>query len=256
MSNLEKLHLNVYANRKTTFIDGNNFYKDILNYMPQLTKLTFDIRSYLRHCNQTDLPTNQDLQCTFENFPNDHIISYIDYFPYQDCAWCSIFTYPYTKKEYSYVTNNFPGVYCKSVREIKLHDEQHPFEYEYFFRICQSFPFVKNIYLMNSNPPKEKLFNESKQDKPHLSILQFPYLNYLTLYDAHDNYIELFLDHTRTSLPDDIHLNIEFESLERVTYHFTRDMTRVNCQKLKRLGLNGHGLPKYARNYFPHTKIC
>ena len=107
---------------KTTFIDGNKLHEDILKHMPQLMKLTFDIRSYLRQCNQTNLPTNEELQRTFQNFPNNHVISHIDYFSYQSCGWCSIFTYPYTRAEYGYVTNNFPGVRCEYVRIIKLFD--------------------------------------------------------------------------------------------------------------------------------------
>ena len=86
-------------------------------------------------------------------------------------------------------------------------------------------------------------------------MIQFPHLTCLILYDAHDDYIELFLDHTRVSLSNNVHLNLDFEPLKRVTYHFTRDMTRINCQKLKSLLLNGYGLPKYARSYFLHTEI-
>ena len=255
MSNLEKLHLNFYAEMKTMFIDGNKLHEDILNHMPQLIQLTFDIRSYLLHCNLTDLPTNEELQRTFHNFSNERIISYIDYFPFRRHGWCSIFTYPYTRTEFGYVSNHFPGVRCESVREIRLFDEQHSFEYEFFLRICQSFPFVEKIYIIYSKPPKEKLFKESNQDNPHFSMIEFPHLTCLILYGAHDDYIELFLDHTRVSLSNNVHLNVDFEPLKRVTYHFTRDMTRINCQKLKSLYLNGYGLPKYARHYFPHTKI-
>jgi hypothetical protein len=132
MSNLEKLHLNVYVSVEKIFIDGNNLNKNIVNHMTQLKKFTFNIRSYLNVLNESDLPTNEDLKYTFRNFKNNQIISYIDYFPFKREGWCSIYTYPYTMKIYSYVTNNFPGVLCKSVREIKLYDEQYPFEYEFF----------------------------------------------------------------------------------------------------------------------------
>jgi hypothetical protein len=248
MSNLEKLHLNVYATMKKTFIDGNNLNKNIVNHMTQLRKFTFDMRSYLDGCNESDLPTNEDLKYTFRNFKNNQIISSIDYFPYRRSAWCTIYTYPYTRKTY-YVTNHFPGVLCKSVREITLSDEQHPFEYEFFLRISQSFPLVEKLSLINSKP---QLSKESNKD---LSIIKFDHLTNITLYGAHDDYIELFLDHTKTSLSNNVHLNVEFEPLKRVTYHFTRNTTRINCEKLKSLHLNSYGLSKYARNYFPHTKI-
>jgi hypothetical protein len=255
MSNLEKLDLNVYISVEKTFIDGNNLNKNILNHMIQLRKFTFNIRSYLNVRNESDLPTNEDLKYTFSHFKNNQIISYIDYFPIKRECWCSIYTYPYTRETYGYVTNNFPGVLCKSVRKITLYDEQNPFEYEFFLRISQSFPFVEELSLRNSKPQKNKLSNESNKDNQDLSIIKFHHLTYITLYEAHDDYIELFLDHTKISLSNNVHLNVELEPLIRVTYYFTRNTTRINCEKLKSLYLNGYVFPKYARNYFPHTKI-
>jgi hypothetical protein len=108
----------------------------------------------------------------------------------------------------------------------------------------------KNCLYIILNHKKNKLSRES-----NISIIKFDHLTNITLYGAHDDYIELFLDHTKISLSNNVHLNVEFEPLKRVTYHFTRNTTRINCQKLKSLFLNGYGLPKYARNYFPHTKI-
>ncbi|CAF3030763.1 unnamed protein product [Rotaria sp. Silwood2] len=254
MSNLEKLHLNVYVSMKETFIDGNNLKKNIINHMPRLNKFTFNIRSYLDNRNQNDLPTTEDIKHTFSDIKNNQIISYVDYFQSRRSGWCSIYTYPYILKSYGYVTNNFPGVLCKSVREIELYDE-HPFEYKFFLRTSQLFPFVEELSLSNSKPQKNKLCRESNKDNQHLSIIKFHHLTNLTLYGAHDDYIEQFLDDTKTSLSNNVHLNVEFEPLKRVTYHFTRNATRINCQKLKSLWLNGYGLPKYAKNNFPHTKI-
>jgi hypothetical protein len=114
---------------------------------------------------------------------------------------------------------------------------------------------VKKLNLRNSKPQKNKLSRQSNKDNQHLSIIKFPHLTNMTLYGAHDDYIEQFLDHTKTFLSNNIHLNVEFEPLKRVTYHFTRNTTRINCEKLKSLFLNCYGLPKYAKNYFPHTKI-
>jgi len=255
MSNLEKLHLNLYASMKKTFIDGNNLKKNIINYMPRLNKFTFNIRSYLDDCNQFDLPTNEDIKHTFTDFKNNHIISCVDYFPSRNFGWCSIFTYPFPLKSYGYVTNNFPSVLCQSVREISLHDE-HPFEYEFFLRTSHSFPFVEKLSLMNSKPPKNKLSQQSNKDNQDLSIIKFHHLTNLTLYDTHHDYIELFLDGTKTSLLNNIHLNVSFKPLKRATCRFTRNTTRINCEKVTSLCLNGRVLPKYARNYFPRTKIC
>jgi hypothetical protein len=235
---------------KKKFIDGNNLKKNVINHMPCLSKFTFNIRSYLNNCNQIDLPVNEDVKKTFNDFKTNHIISYTDYFPSQRSGSSSIFTYPYTLKTYNDITNNFPGVLCKSVRKITLSDE-HPFEHEFFLRISQSFPFVEQLTLYNTKGQKNKLDNQD------LSIVKFHHLLYITLIDdAHDDYIEQFLDNTKTFLSNNVHLNVKLEQLEVVTHHFTRDSTRINCQKLKSLNVfSCNGLSASARKYFPHTYI-
>ncbi|CAF3094044.1 unnamed protein product [Rotaria sp. Silwood2] len=254
MSTLEKLHLNVYVYMEKIFIDGNNLKKNIIDHMARLKNFTFNIDSFLHLRNQIDLTSTEDIKHTFRDFKNNHIISYIDYFHNDHSSRCFIYTYPYKWKSYGYITNNFPGVLCKFVREITLYDE-HPFEYEFFLRISQSFPFLKELSVMNSKPQKNKLCRESNKDNQDLSIIKFHYLTSVTLYSAHDDYIEQFLDDSKTFLSNNVHLNVYFESLKRVTYHFTRNTTRTNCAKLKSLFLNGYGLPKYARDYFSHTKV-
>jgi len=250
MSNLEKLHLNIDVSMKKTFVDGNNLNTNIINYMSRLNKFTFNIRSYLDDINLFDLPTNEDIKQTFNDFKTNHIISCVDYFPSQHSGWCSIFTYPFPFKSYIYVTNNFPSVLCRSVREIVLHDER-PFEYEFFLRTSHSFPFVEKLFLSNCNRPKKHYL-----DNQDLSMIKFHHLTYLSLYGAHDDYIELFLDGTKTSLLKNIHLNVCSKALERVTCRFTSHTTRINYEKIKSLCLYGCVLSTYARNYFPHAEIC
>ncbi|CAF3184626.1 unnamed protein product [Rotaria socialis] len=131
MFNLEKLDLYLAICCKNALIDGNNLKKNIINHMPKLNKFKFNIRSTVRLDNQINLLSNEDIQYTFNDFPNNQIISCVDYFSEIKQSQCHIYSYPYEWKEYHQITNSFPGGISNNVREISLFDEQ-PFEH-YFF---------------------------------------------------------------------------------------------------------------------------
>ncbi|CAF3547553.1 unnamed protein product [Rotaria sp. Silwood1] len=167
-----------------------------------------------------------------------------------------LFIYSYEWKEYHKITNNFSGETFKYVREISLFDER-PFEHEFFFKISQSFPFMKKLTLINeksqNNKQSRKLDDDNNQ---HLSIIEYPYLSELDLVEAHDAYIEQFLVDTKTCLSNGICLTVDYQALYRVTQQFTRNTTQLNCIKIRCLGLNDIcQIPKYVKEYFPHTKI-
>ncbi|CAF3949473.1 unnamed protein product [Rotaria sordida] len=254
MSNLEKLDLNLSLSMKKAFVDGNDLKKNIINHMLRLDKFTFNICSVLHLDNEINLPSNEDIQNTFHDFKNSHIISCLDYFQEQQSSQCLIYSYPYRSKFYKYITNNFSGGLFKCVREISLFDV-HPFEHEFFLRISQSFPFMQKLALRNYKPQNNKLCKESKNDNQDLSIIKYPHLTNLTLSRSHDDYVEQFLLDTKTCLPNNVHLNVTYQTLERVTHNFTRDATRINCQKLKSLSINPIRIFKHVKNYFPHTEI-
>ncbi|CAF1211488.1 unnamed protein product [Rotaria sordida] len=216
MSNLEKLDLNLSLSMKKAFVDGNDLKKNIINHMLRLDKFTFNIRSVLHLHNEINLPSNEDIQNTFRNFKNNHIISCLDYFQEQQSSQCLIYSYPYKSKFYKYITNNFSGGLFKCVREISLFDV-HPFEHEFFLRISQSFPFMQKLALRNYKPQNNKLCKESKNDNQDLSIIKYPHLTNLTLSRSHDDYVKQFLLDTKTCLPNNVHLNVTYQTLERVT---------------------------------------
>ncbi|CAF1492795.1 unnamed protein product [Rotaria sordida] len=150
MLNLEKLdlHLNNVVHDKG-FIDGNNLKENIINYMPQLNKFTFNIRSFKPSPNLINLPSNEDIQHTFKEFKNNQIISCVDYFQKRQCGCCHVYSYPYRMKYYDNITNNFPGGLLKYVQTVQLYDD-YPFEYEFFRRIAQSFPSSNNTSSTNT----------------------------------------------------------------------------------------------------------
>jgi len=142
MSNLEQLNLYFAMFGRKTFIEGNNL-KNIINYLPQLNKFMFNVRSSIPVEYQINLPSNEDIQYTFKDFKNNQSIS-IDYFPEAKDVQCHIYSHPYIWKDYKNITNSFSGGLFKCVREVLLFDER-PFDHEFFLRITQSFPFLKKI---------------------------------------------------------------------------------------------------------------
>ena len=254
---LEKLdlHLNNVVRDKGLIL-GNTLKENIINYMPQLNKFTFNIRSFKLSPNRINLPSNEDVQHTFKEFKNNQIISCVDYFEKRQCNSCHIYSYPYRMEYYDNITNNFPGGLFKYVQTVSLYDD-HPFECEFFRQIAQSFPFMKNLTVMNEKPQKNKFYRKSKKvDNQDLSIIKFPHLIDLHLCQAHDDYVEQFLVDTEICLSNNVYLSVCYEAMKRVTENFTRHATRINCAKLYRLHLHGeYNITKFLKDYFPQTNI-
>ena len=247
MLNLEKVDLYLVIPCKNRFLNGNDLKENLLNHLMKLNQLSFNIRSIIRLSNEMNILSNEDIQSTFNDFFNNRILCSVDYFSEMKQGQCHIYSYPYQWKEYHQITNHFRDIISKYVRQISLFDEQS-FEHEFFLQISKSFPLMKKLTLINEKAQKKK--------NHHLSITEYPHLSYLNLTDAHDDYLEEFFLQTNTSLPDHLHLSVDYQRLKRVTQHFTSNTTRNNCQKLRSLVLIGkHRIPKYVKEYFPQTKI-
>lgn len=249
MFNLEELGLYIKVSDKKTFIDGNDLKNNIINNMLKLKKFQFYIRSNIFLSNQINLQSNDNIQNTFKDFKNNNIISWTDYFVDSQQGQCHVYTYPYKLNEYCKISNNFPGGLFKCVTKILLYDER-PFEHKFFLQISQSFPLVKKIIIENMKPQKKI------DDNQNLPIIEYPQLTILDLTDAHLDYIELFLLHTKMSLSNNVHMIVIYQALRRVTEKFQKHSTRINCEKLARLNILGqYRIPKYVKKYFPHTEI-
>ncbi|CAF2146388.1 unnamed protein product [Rotaria magnacalcarata] len=91
----------------------------------------------------------------------------------------------------------------------------------------------------------------SSHNNQHFSIIKYPRLIELVLYDAHEDYVEQFLLDTKSSLPFDIDLYVYFRPLKKVTHNFTRDATRINCSKVKFSYYKSmKRIPKHFKDYF------
>ncbi|CAF3433025.1 unnamed protein product [Rotaria sp. Silwood1] len=253
MLNLEELDLNIQVQCYEKFIDGDTLKKDIIIYMPQLYKLTFNICSIINHRDQTIFPLNEDIQKTFKYFSNNQIITCIDHFQEEGCSQCHIYSYPYKWKVYNYITNNFPGGLFTSVTQVSLYDER-PFEHEFFLRIQKSFPYLKELTINNRKAQNNKQLIKLNNDYQILSIIEYPYLTRLNIIKTHDDYVEFFLFDTKISLPNNLHLCVDYQSLKRVTYDFTRYITRNHSSKLAALYLSTlDQIDEHIKNYFPHA---
>lgn len=237
MINLEKLILYLVIECNETFIDGNNLKNNIINYMPLLHEFRFNIRSMIPFHSGMYLVSNDDIQRTFKNFPDYEVISSVDYFPHDRCGQCHIYSYPYTLTHYDNISNHFSGGLFNCVQIVTLFDE-HPFEHEFFMRIAQAFPFLKDLTITNSKPQKYKQHSNLNDENRDISIIVYSHLTELHFIQAHDDYVEQFLLDTKTCFLNDIYVSIHDDVLQRVTHNFTRDATQKNYSKIKTLHLH------------------
>ncbi|CAF2610617.1 unnamed protein product [Rotaria sp. Silwood2] len=137
---------------------------------------------------------------------------------------CNVYSYPLTLRCYYNITNNFPGGLFKCVREVELYDE-YSFEHEFFLRIEKSFSLMEKLTLKNKKPQNNKQYNKSKEDIGHLSVVEYPHLTDLILYEVHYDYIEEFLIDTKMCLTNGVVLCMKYKSLKEVIRNFTRNET-------------------------------
>ncbi|CAF4264189.1 unnamed protein product, partial [Rotaria sordida] len=193
-----------------------------------------NIHSKLSFDNEIHFLSNKDIQDTFTDFKDYEVISSDDYFPNDGSSQSHIYTYPYTLRHYNNITNNFPRRLFNYVQVVTLFDERS-FEHEFFMRLVQAFPCLKDLTITNSEPQKHKQYSNSNDENQDFSIIEYPHLIYLNLFEIHDDYAEQFLLDTKTCFLNNICLPIDDDVIQRVTQNFTRDATRNNYSKVKTL---------------------
>ncbi|CAM4895107.1 unnamed protein product [Rotaria socialis] len=215
MVNLENLilYLSIIRNNKN-YIDGNELYNDILIYMPQLNKFTFNIRTNVDKKNDGIVfSSNEDIQHSFRRKEYGLVGSYVETFT--------------TSVEYKCYSNSMPyhfksGMF-DNVQSLIMTDI-YPFENNFFDVISQSFPLLKELYIFNEKPQKNK--------QQSMTLIAFSHLIDLDLSSAHADYAERFLVDKHCYLPCLLNINIRYEPLALVTNNFTGDATRLTCSKL------------------------
>ncbi|CAF4381823.1 unnamed protein product, partial [Adineta steineri] len=85
------------------------------------------------------------------------------------------------------------------------------------------------------------------------SLIEFKNLNYLNVMAADISYLEQFLLNTRTNVPSLTELHANYGHLKYVTEDFTRDATRFNCTKIKKLYTEVNLM--YLNDYFHYFPL-
>ncbi|CAF4057158.1 unnamed protein product [Rotaria sordida] len=254
MSNLEELTLYIHIFGGPIFISGTHLHNEILVYMSQLHTFTFYITSENDFIDPPILISNLDIQRTFTNIKCGQIVCMIDYFAI-DKTICRVFSLPLKFHCLKKIPNNIPNLVFNSVTHLELWDE-NPFKYEFFIRLARAFPFIKSLSIWNIVPASWTFDKSHLNDKDWCSIIEYPHLISLDIVRANIYYVEHFLNETKTYLPRLTELKIRYEDLEMVTTNFTRDETRRNSAKVKRL-IVGHSTvyPKDVYYYFPLLSV-
>ena len=227
MNQLEKLTLNVSVGTGERLIDGNDIHQEILIYMPQLQTFIFHIHSI---CDAKSLGENfssKDIERTFINIGYEQVVCMTHYCTSIDMM-CHVFSVPYAFDFLHMFGKNFGKMIFTNVTRLALL-EYAPLEYEFFFRLAQSFPVLRTLKIDNWNSDRYRI----KDDIQSNSFVEYPYLRKLDVSSAHIIYIEQLLHYSTTHLPRLTELEIDYEDLKIVTNDFTRDATRMNCCKIK-----------------------
>ena len=204
----------------STYISGNELHNQFLVYMSKLKKLTSDIKTIVRNENvDIKLPINEEIQNSFVGRLYQQVFSYIRTSSSKRSGVCPIYSLPYDFEYFFSVNNSFQGGRFEKVRQLQMKDIV-PFKYELFQRISQSFPFLKNLYIINDQAMKKKLYVPT--------LITFHFLTFLRLDRADYDYGVLFLLRKYAHLPRLSHLHIEEQSLKKITKNFTIDSMDFN----------------------------
>ncbi|CAF3449915.1 unnamed protein product [Rotaria sp. Silwood2] len=218
--------------------------------MPQLHTFKYYISTEI-FCNYSDLRiSNDDIQQTFRN-----IIKYgqtsciMDYYGAGGTI-CHVYSLPFTFTHLHKITNHFPFIVFNTLTHLSVYDIV-PFEHEFFMRINHAFPLLKYLTIEN-----ERTVHWNSNDNPSYSIIEFTHLTSLKITRADLYYLEQFLAKTNTFLPRLTHLKVNYNDLKTIAINFTREETRLNCSKVKKLIVEKFGIfSEYVYQYFLHCQL-
>ncbi|CAF4089413.1 unnamed protein product, partial [Adineta steineri] len=204
---------------------------EILSYIPTLQLFTFYISTY----NKTiDLFHNMVAQQSTIYIKNQHVNSIINYIS-SWTAVCSIFSIPFEFHRLQDIGNLFPNIIFNHVTYLLVQDII-PLNHEFFIRVARAFPLLKTLRVFNLESQSSNNTNTclSKNNNSNL-IAEYPHLTVLDVRSGNIDYVEQFLDETKTYVPCLTELIVTYNHLRIVTNNFTRQETRRNCANVQRL---------------------
>jgi hypothetical protein len=246
MLNLEELTLQIPVKRtESTYIDGNQLYDEVLNYIPRLNKFTFNIHTHIINRRiRIDLPSNDNIRSSFIKRGFQSIDTCADDRLMNNRGNCHIYSLPYLFRDFLFMSSCFQGGKFDKVRILSMIDRR-PFERKLFQIVSQDFPFLQKLTVVNYEPPSSEQHHSS-------TLITFNHLFKLNLIHVHKDYVTQFLDDRNTRVPCLTDLLIEYETLATVTNYFTNDATRLNCAQIKSLIIYDLFVrPQNFDSYFP-----
>lgn len=180
MLNLEELALQLSVIRgEESYIDGNQLYEEVLNYLPRLNKFMFNIHTNIIKTGiDVDLPSNDDIRNSFikRGFQSVGVCA-ADQRVVNNRGNCHVYSLPYLFRDFLFMTSCFQGGKFDKVRILMMLD-RCPFEHKLFKIISEDFPFLQKLIILNSR--------EQKNDQHHSStLITFNHLFELNLIHAH-----------------------------------------------------------------------
>jgi hypothetical protein len=249
MIKLEELYLDIINEERTTFIDGTQINDKILVHMPYLHKFTFHISTEVELHHFTHYPSSEDIQRTSNNIGYQQVCCILTY--RIDTIICHVFSLPFAFDYLGHIGITFPSMDFSRVRELAVYDN-NAFKHEFFLRIACFFPLLKKLRVINYGPQRQMEDNSISNNNELYSTVEYPNLISLCLRYSHIDYVEQFLNETKTRLPHLTKLTVNYDELRIVTENFTRDATRRNCAQVKQLDIyETIVLSKDFYNYFP-----
>ena len=250
MSYLEQLTLYFRINNRIGFIDSTELDNDILAYMPQLHSFNFYISTRGAAVDLFRYVPNEETRKTVTILGHQRMISFSNYDGIQTGVHHS-FSLPFAFDRLEGVGNTIPDTVFRYVTYLLVEDVI-PFEHEFFVRIARCFPSLVSFRVVSMERQSFNMNTDLSANSQSYAVAQYPHLTSLNLFLANDDYIDEFLNEQKTSVPCLTELNIVFNSLRIITQNFTREQTRRNCAKVKRLIFIGAQVhPKEFYIHFP-----
>ncbi len=250
MCNLEELTLHIPIFNRSTFVDGTQLEEEIVIHMPRLRTFIFYISTDTHVDPSIPCLSNDDIQRTFINGACQQVGCIVDYFTDVQ-AISHVFSLPFAFNRLNVIGNNLPHIIFNNVTFLWICDTV-PFKQEFFVRIARSFPLLKSLCFTNFKSQLSDSNELESANNGSYSVVEYPHMTTLDIMYAHIDYVEQLLHESKTHLPRLVELKIKYDRLRTVTENFTRDATRVNCIKIKRLIIEETVVhPKDFYLYFP-----
>jgi hypothetical protein len=242
MKHLEKLTLylrirtrwqNSFLDDTNPFVDGTHLHNEILVHMSHLHAFIFYISTETMIHNSFHRKSNEDIQQTFTNIKYGQTACIIDDLSTVR-AICYVYSLPFTFTRLEKITTHFPTIVFDTVTHLSVYD-MVSMKHEFFMRISRAFPVLKCFSILN-NTMQICDYNELISDSNRCySIIEYSHLISLNITRVNIDCVVQFLLETKTHLPRLTELKVDYDQLKTVTMNFTRDATRRNCSKVKKL---------------------